>query len=291
MREIDAAQIQEAALNLGEALLDGREWPRLLDGICRAVGATGAVMLQGDVRTPDVPMTDSLKDLLTVYFRDGWHTRDIRAARGVPMLLAGSPVVVDQDLLTPEEIRSAPLYNEVTRPLGFQWFAGLGFRAGSAMWGCSIQRTIQEGPFEDRDKRLIGLLSPHLTEVATLATTIGRTALAAATDTLHSIRQAAVAIDRLGFVLGANASAEMVFDDELRVRNRRLFFADADARKQFDTLTDRMRVTPDFVPLSVEPFVASRKARRPVVVRVLPVPPAARNARTGPLRQARLRHA
>lgn len=38
-----------------------------------------------------------------------------------------------------------------------------------------------------------------------------------------------------------------------------------------------MRVTPDFAPLSVEPFVVSRKAQRPVVVRVLPVPAAARN--------------
>jgi hypothetical protein len=183
MREIEAAQIEKAAINLGDALLDAREWPRVLDGICHAVGATGAVMLQGDVRTPDVPMTESLKDLLTVYFRDGWHMRDIRAVRAVPLLLAGSPVVVDQDILTPDEIRSAPLYNEVTRPLGFQWFAALGFRAGSAVWGCSIQRTIREGPFEDRDKRALGLLSPHLTEIATLATTVGRAVLSAATDT------------------------------------------------------------------------------------------------------------
>jgi hypothetical protein len=222
MREIDAAQIQKAARNLGEALVDAREWPRLLDGICGAVGATGAVMLQRDVRTPDVPMTDSLKDLLTIYFRDGWHGRDIRAAPGVPLLLAGAPVVVDQDILTSEEMRRDALYNEVTRPLGFQWFAALGFRAGSAMWGCSIQRTIQEGPFGDRDKRAIALLSPHLTEVATLATTVGRAALSAAIDTLQSVRQVAVAVDRLGSVLGANAFAEMMFDDELRVRNRRL---------------------------------------------------------------------
>jgi hypothetical protein len=181
-----------------------------------------AVMLQRDVRTPDVPMTDSLKDLLTIYFRDGWHGRDIRAAPGVPLLLAGAPVVVDQDILTSEEMRRDALYNEVTRPLGFQWFAALGFRAGSAMWGCSIQRTIQEGPFGDRDKRAIALLSPHLTEVATLATTVGRAALSAAIDTLQSVRQVAVAVDRLGSVLGANAFAEMMFDDELRVRNRRL---------------------------------------------------------------------
>ncbi len=104
MREIDAAQIQKAAINLGEALIDAREWPRLLDGICRAVGATG-VLLQGDVRTPDVPMTELLKDLLTVYFHDGWDGRDIRAARGVPLLRAGAPVVVDQDILTSEEMR------------------------------------------------------------------------------------------------------------------------------------------------------------------------------------------
>ena len=43
-------------------------------------------------------------------------------------MMAGE-VVTDQDLLTPEQIRADPMYNEVLFPFGFKWFAGIGFWA------------------------------------------------------------------------------------------------------------------------------------------------------------------
>ena len=45
----------------------------------------------------------------------------------VPLLLAGASVVTDQDLLTFDEMRRDPMYNELFRPNGFQWFAAVGF--------------------------------------------------------------------------------------------------------------------------------------------------------------------
>jgi hypothetical protein len=53
-----------------------------MDRICQAAGATGAFLVQADVRTPDVPRTDSLRDFVNDYFRSGWHTRDVRAGAG-----------------------------------------------------------------------------------------------------------------------------------------------------------------------------------------------------------------
>jgi hypothetical protein len=55
-----------------------------------------------------------------------------------------------------EQMRADAMYNELLIPLGFQWFAGVGFWAESALWGLSIQRTITQGPFEERDKGRAG---------------------------------------------------------------------------------------------------------------------------------------
>jgi hypothetical protein len=73
-----------------------------------------------------------------------WHIRDTRAKYAVPLLLRGASVVIDQDIMNAEQMRADAMYNELLIPLGFQWFAGVGFWAESALWGLSIQRTITQ---------------------------------------------------------------------------------------------------------------------------------------------------
>jgi DNA-binding CsgD family transcriptional regulator len=276
MRGIDADQLEKACAFLGDAALDPGRWPQAMDHICRAVGATGAALLQSDIRTPDIPRTPAVDEVISEYFRNNCHIDDIRAARGVPLLLKGASVVIDQDVVMPSELRRDRLYNEVLLPLNFQWFAAVGFRAGSALWGLSIQRTRPEGPFEQEDKRLLGTLSRRLSEVATLSTIVGRQVLSSATDALNCVRQPAVAIDRFGFVLDANAATQAIFDEHVRIRDRRIFIGDPQAKSCFDKLIDGLRVTPDTAALPCEPIVIRRDGRGPVIVRVLPVHGAAR---------------
>src|SRR5215471_17924772 len=100
MGEVRPDRLESACKFLGDTVLDPAVWPQVMDEICRAVGATGSGLLQSDVRTPDVPRTASVDEALSHYFRNGWHLRDIRATRGVPLLLGGASVVVDQDFMT-----------------------------------------------------------------------------------------------------------------------------------------------------------------------------------------------
>jgi hypothetical protein len=86
-------ELMKAIARLGDAVVDPAKWPDVLDGMSRAVGAEGALLLQSDVRTPDVPRTASISEMMDVYFRGGWHMRDVRAARGVPLQLRGQQVV------------------------------------------------------------------------------------------------------------------------------------------------------------------------------------------------------
>src|SRR5262245_58560049 len=202
-----------------------------MDGICRAVGASGAMLLQGDVRTPDIPRTASFDEQTKCYFRGDWHIRDTRAKYAVPLLLRGASVVIDQDIMNAEQMRADAMYNEL---LSFQWFAGVGVWAESAFWGLSIQRTITQGAFEEQDKSALAGLSRQLTEVATLSAAVGRRVSSGATNALNAVRRPAIAIDRFGFVLDANPAMDCVFDDCIHVRNRRLFVADVEAKTRLN---------------------------------------------------------
>jgi DNA-binding CsgD family transcriptional regulator/PAS domain-containing protein len=274
-QRIDAEALRDVAFRLGETVIDPALWPEIMQDICNVVGAEGAALLQGDVRTPDVPKTKGIEDLMRTYFRDDWHKNDLRADRGVPLILRGAKVVTDQDMITPEEMRHARFYQECLLPHGFQWFAGIGFYAGSTPWGMSIQRTVRQGPFEVEETRALARLADRLTEVATLSTAVGRAAVSNVVNALHLISQAAIAIDRSGTVIEANAAAENMFNEEVGIVSRRLLFADPVAKHSFDNFLERLQLASDLV-LPTESIVMRRREKASLVIKVLAVEGAAR---------------
>jgi DNA-binding CsgD family transcriptional regulator len=271
--EVEVDRLERTASRLGEAVFDPAIWPELMEEISNAIRATGAALLQSDIRTPDIPRTASVHEHISKYFADGWHTRDPRANRGVPLLLGGSTVVTDQDLITAEEVRRSQFYNEGVGPL--RWFAAVGFWAGSALWGLSLYRTAQDGPFEQDDKEIVGRLSNRLTETATLAKVLGRSALSGMTNVLNLVGQPAIALDHRGVVLQCNGAAEELFDDEIRVKDRRLWIRDKAARLALGNLTDWLRTAGARGPFAQAPLVVRREKKRPVIIGLLPVPDAA----------------
>jgi DNA-binding CsgD family transcriptional regulator len=248
-----------------------------MEQMSAAVGAAGAVLLQSDVRTPDVPRTASVEELVQRYFADDWPTRDLRGNRGIPLLARGVPVILDQDFVTSDQMQCDAFYNECLIPEGFQWFAGVGFWAESALWILTFQRTSREGPFEAGDKRCLARLAERMTETASLSKAVGRVALSGVTNGLDLVHHPAVALDRLGFVLDTNASAERMFDNDVRLKDRRLYVRDKRASALFDSLCEKLRVTPDFSPIAAPAIVVRRERKRPVIIRTMPIPGAARS--------------
>lgn len=249
----------------------------MLDLISEAVGAAGAGLLQSDTRTSDIPRSAGVDEVFSSYFANGWHTRDVRAERGVPLLLRGQKVITDQDVVTAEQMRRLGFYTEHLAPHGFQWFAAIGFWSGSALWGMSIQRLAREGPFGDEDKRALAELSQRLTEAATLSKAVGQAVVSGVTSAMHLVERPALALDWLGHVIEINAAAERLLNDEFRVRDRRLYVRDQQARLLLDALIDQLRITPDTAALPTNPIVVQRPGDRPLVIRILPIAGAARS--------------
>jgi DNA-binding CsgD family transcriptional regulator len=276
--KVDIGRLQSISNRLGEAVIDPAMWPLLMAEVCHASGATGACLLQSDVRTPDVPMTASAREFFKSYFDNRLHENDIRAARGVPLLLAGRQVVTDQDLFASEqEMLRDPLYVHLDG-YGLRWFAAVGFFAGSALWGFSMQRTVGEGAFDEDEKIALANLSQRLTETATLSTAVGRVMLSNVGNALGFIKRAAIALDRFGSVLSVNPLAgNILAGGDINISGQRLVMRDPRAQSIFNNFLDRLRITSDLGALDVAPIVIRREARQPIVMRVLPVDGAARS--------------
>lgn len=281
MGRIDFRQLEKARAELGEATLDPRRWPTVMEAICAAVATTGAALLQSDIRTPDVPTTPSVAELFKGYFESSLHTIDVRAARGVPLLLAGRTVLRDQDIFASEsEMLRDPLYAHLTR-YRFRWFSAVSFYSGSALWVLSFQRLIKQGMYADDELSALASLSSSLTEVATLSQAMGRRIVLGVVDAFEQINEPALAIMRGGIVLRANASAIALFDDDFRIRSDRLYIRDATAGRALDDIILACALRDEALGSArasdATRVVVRRTTKRPIVAEILPVPAAARS--------------
>jgi DNA-binding CsgD family transcriptional regulator len=276
-KKIDVEGLMAVRDRLGDAVIDPALWPQIMEQISSAAGATGAFLLQSDIRTPDVPRSEGVRDLIDYYFAEGWHIRDARAPRGIPLLLSGERVVTDEDIGTADGVRQLDFYKECLAPFGFQYFAAIGFWSGSALWAMAIQRTFEEGPFDQDERVALAELSQHLTETATLSKAVGRAALAGISNGLDLVPHAALAFDRQGFVLQTNTAAERLFDEEVRVANRRLVVRDDAARAALDGVIARLNLAPHNAAIVTPPIVVRRRTKRPLIMRLMPVDGVARD--------------
>jgi DNA-binding CsgD family transcriptional regulator len=90
------------------------------------------------------------------------------------------------------------------------------------------------------------------------------------TAMLNAMRLPAIALDREGFVVDANSAANSVFDDNIKIRDRRLFVRDLDSRNLIKVAIDQLTGPSHSNLLAVEPVIVPRMDNLPVIVRIWP---------------------
>lgn len=112
------------------------------------------------------PVSRDVAEAMETYWKDGWIARDIRL-RAIPTQQALG-LGTDEDCVTVEEMRVAPLYNDFLARFGCRWFAGIGFSVAGNMWCLSIQRSPGQGQFHWRDRKILRQFSLVMNDVGSL---------------------------------------------------------------------------------------------------------------------------
>ena len=90
----------------------------------------------------------------------------------------------------------------------------------------------------------------------------------APTAALEAMRLPAIALDQDGFVAEVNAAAEAIFDNDVKIKERRLFVRDAAARALLNEAIDHLKTSPRLGMLPAGPIIVQRQDKLPVIVRM-----------------------
>lgn len=209
------------------AATDPARWDAAMDVVAAATGSFGSMLFDAKGQLPRVPRSGEMGPAFEAYVRDGWINRDDRYNL-VPLMVRRG-VVTDLDILSSEEIARHPYYQEFLAPFGLRWFAGVKIAAGDDLWGLSIQRTIQQGPFSPSEMQSLADFSIQLGSAAALTRMLGFARAEGAMDAFSASGTPAVMLDRNAGVILVNEPAERMLGRDLLVTGRQLACIDRNA--------------------------------------------------------------
>ncbi len=125
---------------------------------------------------------------------------------------------------------------------------------------------LDEIDLAGEEKRVVAAFTRRIAEIAVLSR--GAVGDLNAADPMNILLQPALLLDLDGFVVASNAAATALFDSDIRVRQRRLFIRDPEARDKLRIYVDQFEyAAPQIIP-SVDPIVVPRQERLPVLLRI-----------------------
>lgn len=264
----------EVVDTLYASALEPDRWPAALDHLARAVGGIGAVMLFSAAGASKAMGSLSLAEANAAYEREWWR-HNCRITRTQERKVAPGKTVTDYDLLTEQEIRRDPFYQDFLRPHGLGRFAG---QLVPVMLGhhvsLSIERPLDQGDFERKDLELFSRLAPHAARAIVTMTRLAESQRVAAnmSDAFERLDCGALFIDERRHVTLVTETARGLLGDGLSITHDRLHTALASEQRSLDRLISSALPGSPIPPLG--PISISRLSGRiPLLLEVVPVRP------------------
>jgi DNA-binding CsgD family transcriptional regulator len=118
------------------------------------------------------------------------------------------------------------------------------------------------------EERILASFTRRLIEIS--ATANGRASGTPPTAALNVVRVPAIMLDEDGVVTETNAAAEAIFDDDVKIKERRIFLRDTMARALLKEAIEGLRIAPRLNPLVADPIIVQRQDKLPVILRIWP---------------------
>lgn len=239
-----------------------------MDELAAALGALGCCFnTSSRHRRLNLPASSVCRGMLAEFVAGGWAEHDVRARRGWPLMRRRRALLLESDLSTPAERRSLPIYNTFFHDLDLVPFAGIGLSIDGEPWTLNVIRSESMGWFDGEAQQLIAL-QPALNRLLGFAHRLSAAARDGMLRAFEYAPVAAVALDPLGKVAGANRLADRLFGDGLDVRGGQLTASDPASNRALKELiasAQAGRFGAYATPVHV------RRAGEPLVVEAIPL--------------------
>jgi DNA-binding CsgD family transcriptional regulator len=252
-------------------------WPLALQAVADVFDDVGAILIFGkDDGSFGVIESASLA-AITLEYREGWSDKDIRAIRGRERgYFSGNDVITDRDVVTAEELDTAPFYADLLRRHGLKYFAcGVVSPDPRVEVGVSIQRAATKPEYSEAELDLVARLSPHIERSLRLGIRLMDAELSklGLADALARVGIGVFVLDSIGRVVFSNDASRSLIGDGLDIVNDRLVTGQsADGQQAADVV--RQAIRRDLLADPRPVLIQRRSQGRPLALYALPIPAA-----------------
>lgn len=252
------------------------QWPDALQSIADVFGDVGTVLMyRRDDGSFGTIVSPSLADAQRDYERH-WWMHDLRSQRAIERGYVMVDAITDRHLVSPEEVETHPIYTQFLVPHGLGWCAGVSISPDPRVlvW-ISMQRTITKPRFTDDDLALLSRLGRHAENALRLGIRLLDAEMINLSlgEALSRIHMGVFVLDEDRRVMFANAAAERILGDGLRIVEQRLSVAFKAEREMLEAaITATSRASPEYLTTVPRPIrLRARDDERPLTLYVLPV--------------------
>lgn len=245
-------------------------WGDALGCVADSLGASAAcfnVHGSGASRTM-LPATPRYAAMLEEFYGQRWSELDIRSRRGWKRLLQGEPVLLENDLSTPEERARLDIYGDLFARHDLGTWATIGMDVGDELWVCSLARSTRVGDFTKADAARMQEVRQVLRATFVLTRSLAKRYDRQLLASLSLQGVAAMMVDFRGIVVGCNPEAERLLSPDLQVRRGAIQIRDRSAMLQLSALLPPSPRWSNAAPTSI---IVRRPQQRPIVVSTMPI--------------------
>lgn len=220
------------------AVFEPRLWVQVLDSISAAIGAKGIVIVSHNPLRTATAIASAGLEAANADYRSGWWRFDTRIAKTKTAGLRIGLVATDDGLITEEEKRRDPFFQDFSRRHGLGDLAAYPVidPVDRSLLSVSAFRDARHGAYEAADVTRLQVLAPHVVRAAEMTARFAE-AKAHAEDLLSSLdrmRFGILLLDRSGSLRYANAVAQGFMPAYVRL--------DADRRPRATVAADRPKL-------------------------------------------------
>lgn len=209
--------LDELTTGFYEAAAQPDLWPVTLEKASSVFGADGSCIIAFPSSAIGAVWSSGIDELAHTFFDEGWHTRNERLARALPIRHI-RPVMTESDLFTSEELDRHPFNAEFINVHGYRWGAGC-FLSEVDGWNTAftVERKAKREPYGPVEVEAMTALLPHMRNAAQIASRLALSKGDGMLDAFEKMCCAALLLNCNGRVHRYNRQTEHYLNREIRI--------------------------------------------------------------------------
>jgi DNA-binding CsgD family transcriptional regulator len=210
-------KLDELTCAFYEAAAQPELWPATLQTASSVFGADGSCIIAFPSSSVGAVWSPGLDGLAHSFFGEGWHMRNERLARAMPIRHV-RPVMTESDLFSKSELDRHPFNAEFINVHGFRWGAGC-FLSEVDGWNTafSVERKATRESYGAAEVEAMTALLPHMRNAAQIASRLALSKGDGMLDAFEKMCCAAILLNCNGRVHRFNRQTEHYLNRDIRI--------------------------------------------------------------------------